>query len=105
MQSIASRMLLVFVVMLGANVSMAQGISEAVCQTHQTVMTSAIFTWREHGIPIQVAKDQFNYEDNWELRFYLRNVVAQIYKDPDGSWGLFSSGTFMKQCLEIHRGY
>ena len=64
-----------------SNSSYAYGISEAVCNSHKMVMNTVI-SWRNSGIPIQTAKDVFDHEDNYELLFWLRGIVKEVYKDP-----------------------
>ena len=82
----------------------AQGISEVVCDSHERTM-EVIFSWREQSIPIQYAKEAFDHEDNFELRFWLRNVVTKAYKNPAEGRAFVESGVFVKECLEIHRGF
>ncbi len=84
--------------------SYAYGISEAVCNNHKMVMYTVI-NWRNSGIPIQTAKDVFDHEDNYELLFFLRKVVKDVYKNPVAGKDYLDAGFFTKQCIEIHRGY
>ena len=87
-----------------SNSSHAYGISEAVCNNHKMVMYTVI-SWRNSGIPIQTAKDVFDHEDNYELLFWLRGVVKDVYKNPVVGKDYLDGGFFTKKCIEIHRGY
>ena len=97
-------MFLLTLLSLGSVSTQSQGISEAICRNHASVMETVI-SWRDQGVPIQSAKDVFDHEDNYELRFWLRDVVKQTYKDPKAARAFLSSGEFVKKCTEIHRGY
>ena len=82
----------------------SQGISEIICDNHARVMEMVI-SWREKSIPIQYARETFDHEDNLELRYWLRNIVKQTYKDPDAGAAFTESGAFAAKCTEIHRGF
>tara|TARA_B100000945_G_C19941770_1_gene394325 strand:- start:172 stop:498 length:327 start_codon:yes stop_codon:yes gene_type:complete len=94
----------VFLIVNLSTPSYAYGISEAVCNSHKMVMNTVI-SWRNSEIPIQTAKDVFDHEDNYELLFWLRGVVKEVYKDPVAGKKFLDSGLFTKKCIEIHRGY
>ncbi len=82
----------------------AYSISEAICNNHKSLM-NIVLSWRENGIPIQTARDAFNHEDNYELLFWLRGIVNEVYKDPVEGKRFLDSGLFTKKCIELHRGY
>ena len=82
----------------------SQGISEIICDNHARVM-EVVISWREKSIPIQYARDTFDHEDNPELRYWLRSIVKQTYKDPAAGAAFIESGAFVEKCTEIHRGF
>ena len=57
----------------------AQSISEVICDSHERTM-EVVFSWREQSIPIQYAKEAFDHEDNFELRFWLKTLLRKPIK-------------------------
>ena len=82
----------------------AQGISEVVCDSHERTM-EVIFSWREQSIPIQYAKEAFDHEDNFELRFWLRNVVTKAYKNPAEGRAFVESGIICERVFGDSQGF
>ena len=63
----------------------------------------AEFPWYWHK---QLLNEKFDdHEDNYELLFFLRKVVKDVYKNPVAGKDYLDAGFFTKQCIEIHRGY
>lgn len=95
-------MLLVSIFSFDAN---AESISEAICKNHEQRMEKVILMYRKNDIPINIAKEHWNGEDNFNLLFFLWKFTEETYKDPDVGKIALASGRFFNECVKIHRGY
>lgn len=84
----------------------AQSISHTICSNYESIMGSTVLSWRQSGqIPIRVAEDVWNSEDDVRTRVFLKRVTREIYKDPMRGEDFLRSKRFFNECVATHRGY
>jgi hypothetical protein len=84
----------------------SQSVSHAICSNYEGIMGSTILPWRHGGqVPIGVAEDIWNSEDQVRTRVFLKRVTRDIYRDPATGQKYLASKRFFNDCLATHRGY
>ena len=84
----------------------AQSLSDALCQSHKSIMEQTILSWRQSGqIPIGAAEDVWNSESDVRTRVFLKQVTREIYKNPQAGQQYLKGGKFLSDCVRTHRGY
>lgn len=80
-------------------------VSGYVCQQHQHVLTQVIAGYRQAGVPLNSAQSVFDSESSVRLRRFLKALTAVLYSNPDTVVRNIQSDSFLKECIEIHRGF
>ena len=83
----------------------AQSLSDGICENHKNIMEQTILSWRENQMPVGRAENVFNFEKDVRTRVFLKEVVREIYKNPQAGQQYLRSGKFKSDCVKTHRGY
>ena len=96
---------LFLILSLATSVNANAQISGAMCGTWEAVMTGQTLGFREAGLPIGIAEESFNGENDARTRVFLKRIVRLIYADPVKGKNYLMSGGFLQDCIKTHRGF
>ena len=68
-------------------------------------MRQVVFGYRQNGVPINSVRNVFNHERDGNVQLFLVRVVEEIYANPESGKNYLDSGSFLENCVKIHRGY
>jgi hypothetical protein len=77
----------------------AESIADQKCELIENIMEQTILSGRELR-PIQAAENMWNKENDVRLRVFLKEVVREIYKNPQAGQQYLRSGKFKSDCVK-----
>lgn len=81
----------------------AESVSKGKCQGYEMQM-GQLFSFRQQEIPIDTAEETWNFENNVNVRVFLKNFTKELYKNPEAVKRYMDSGKFSELCIKAHSG-